>query len=108
MQEFILFTPVNGGLGAALSCSPITSRVELPDPKEGSVWCINNIGTDYVFLRFDDATVEATLSCMAFAPGLTYIGIPNAGGTGAPTWMAGITAAETIGVQITAGNVETG
>lgn len=104
MAANIIFVPINGGLGARLTCSGTTSRVELPDPTIGSVWCINVTGTDYVSLRFGNGSVEATLACLAFPPGLSYIGIPSAGSTSAPSWMAGITSGATIDVQISAGN----
>lgn len=99
-----LFTPQNGGLGAYLSCTAVSSRVAFPSPMEGSVFQVNNLGTDYVFLAFGDQTVAATTSYTAFPPGLTYIGIPNARGGGAPTYFAGITTGATVPVQITAGN----
>lgn len=106
-NENTLFTPANGGLGAVLTCSGTTARVALPEPRDGNAWAINNTGTDNVSLAFgDDDTIEATLAYLSFPPGISYIGIPNAGGSGAPTWMAGITAGETFDVQITAGFVE--
>lgn len=105
-SEFILFTPLNNGLGVSLTCGSSTNRAAFPNPTQGSVWAVNNTGLDYVFLAFDGPTIESTLACMAFAPGITYVGIPNAGGSGAPTHVAGITAAASIIVQITAGNVD--
>lgn len=108
--EFILFTPVNGGVGATLSCSGSSNRVELPNPTLGSVWAINNTGLEYAFLSFgvDEDDTEASLACMAVAPGITYAGIPNAGSTSAPRWVAGITAGDSVTVQVSAGNVEPG
>jgi hypothetical protein len=97
------FTPVNGGLGALLSCTSSSSRVALPNPTLGSIWQINNIGTDFVSLAFGNSSVEATTSYITFGPGISQMGIPNAGGSGAPTHMAGITSGTTVLVQITAG-----
>lgn len=104
MDECTLFAPVNGGLGAFLSCGAVSTRVALPSPTLGSLWAINNTGTDYVFLAFGDSSVTATTSYAAFPPGLTYWGIPYAGGNSAPGYMAGITTGPTIAVQISVGN----
>ena len=106
-NECTLFVPQNGGLGASLSCTGSSSRVAFPDPTAGSVYCINNTGTDYVWLAFGDSSVVATTSYMAFPPGLSYMAIPNARGGSAPTYFAGITGGATIVVQITAGGLTT-
>lgn len=105
--ECTLFVPQNGGLGASLACTAASSRVAFPSPTEGSVFCINNLGTDYVYLAFGDSSVVATTSHLAFPPGLSYMAIPNARGGGAPTYFAGITGGAAITVQISAGGLTT-
>jgi len=104
-NELALFSPQNGGLGAYLSCTGTTGRVALPAPTTGTTFQINNLGTDIVFLAFGDVTIEATTSYLAVPPGLLYLGIPNARGSGAPTYMAGITTGATVPVQISAGSL---
>lgn len=108
VNENRLFTPTGGGLGASLACTGTSSRVALPSPTVGSVFCVNNLGLDNVFLAFGNASIVATTSYMAFAPGVSYIGIPNAGGSGAPTYLAGITGGSSITVQVTPGNMASG
>jgi len=103
--ESTLFVPQNGGAGATLACTTSSSRVALPDPTNGSVLCINNLGLDYVHLAFGDSSVVATTSYLAFPPGLSYMAIPNARGGSAPTYFAGITVSGTITVQVSAGGL---
>lgn len=106
--EDALFVPQNGGLGVLLTCttsSGTSSRTALPSPREGSVFCINNLSADPVSLAFGDSSVVATTSYAMYQPGTTYLGVPNARGSGAPTHVAGITLANTVYVQITAGNL---
>jgi hypothetical protein len=105
MEEYPLFIPTGGGLGASLSCTGTSSSAAIPNPTLGSIWCINNTGTDYVHLAFGGSGIVATTAYMAFPPGLSYVGIPDAKGGGAPTYVAGITGGATITVQITVGNV---
>lgn len=102
-DDGVLFSPVNGGLGATLTCTGSSSSVALPTPTLGTVFCITNTGTDYVWLAFGNSGVVATSSYLAFPPGLTYIGIPNARGSGAPTHVAGISGGSSIVVQISSG-----
>ena len=104
-QECNLFTPVYGGLGAFLACTTSTARVAIPNPRSGSIYCVNNLGLVPVFLAFGDGAIVATTSYMAFPPGLAYVAIPNAGGSGAPTYVAGITASSTADVQISIGDM---
>lgn len=106
-NEWILFIPQNGGLGVLLSCtdsSGTSSRTALPNPTQSSVFQINVLDADPVMLAFGDDDIVATTNYTAYQPGTYYIGIPNAGGSGAPTHVAGICrASATGGVQISAG-----
>lgn len=109
-SECMLFVPQDGGLGVLLTCtssSGTSSRTAFPDPTESSVYEINNLGADPVMLAFGNSSVVATTSYKAVQPGTTYMGIPNAGGSGAPTHVAGIclSGAATTFVQISAGNL---
>lgn len=103
--EFRLFTPEDGGLGAFLSCTSVSARAAFPSPANGSVYCVNNQGLDNVSLAFGRSDVVATNAYLTFPPGLTYIGVPNAGGGSAPTHFAGITTGATVPVQITLGTL---
>ena len=100
-----LFTPEDGGLGVFLACTTVSARVAFPSPRNGSVYCVNNLGLDNVFLAFGSSDVVATTAYMSFPPGLTYIGIPTAGGSGAPTHVAGITQTGTVDVQVSLGTL---
>lgn len=100
-----IFVPVVNGLGVRLSCTDTSSRIAFPSPKAGDVYRVLNMGTDYVALAFGDSSVTATTSYTTFPPGENFIGIPNAGGSGAPTYVAGITTGETVVVQISNGNM---
>lgn len=103
-QDSLLFVPIDGGLGTSLSCTGSSSRSALSNPTGGSVYAINNTGTDNVFLAFGDSSIVATSSYQCFPPGITLMAIPNARGSGAPTYVAGITGGTTIVVQVTPGN----
>lgn len=107
-NELQFFTPVNGGLGVFLTCTTSSSRVAFPDPRprKASTYCVNNLGLDNVFLAFGDVTIVATTAYLSFPPGLTYIGIPNAGSSDAPTHVAGITQAGSVDVQISLGSLD--
>ena len=102
-----LFLPSAGGLGVFLSCTTSSSRAQFPAPKDGAVYCVNNLGLDNVFLAFGDSAIVATTAYLSFPPGLSYIGIPHAGGSGAPTHVAGITQTGSVDVQISLGNLTT-
>lgn len=106
-NELQLFTPSAGGLGVFLACTSASSRAAFPSPRDGAVYCVNNLGLDNVFLAFGDSAIVATTAYLACPPGLTYLGIPNAGGSGAPTHVAGITESLTINVQISLGSITT-
>lgn len=100
-----LFTPEDGGLGVFLACTTVSASAAFPSPTNGSVYCVNNLGLDNVFLAFGRSGVVATTAYLSFPPGLTYIGIPNAGGGSAPTHVAGITASGSVDVQISLGTL---
>lgn len=99
------FIPNNGGLGVRLSCTGTSSRTAIPSPTTGDTYRILNMGSDYVSLAFAGSTVLATTSYISFQPGESFLGIPNAGGSGAPTWVAGITTGSTVAVQISLGTL---
>lgn len=102
-----LFIPTGGGLGVFLSCTTISARAAFPAPKDGSTYCVNNLGLDNVFIAFGNSVIVATTAYLSFPPGLTYIGIPHAGGGSAPTHVAGITQTGSVDVQISLGNLTT-
>ena len=102
-DETELFIPQNGGLGVLLTCTGTATRAAFPSPMQGSIFCVSNVDTDPVSLAFGDGNVVATTSYMMFWPGLTFIGIPNARGSGSPTHVSGITLGGTVRVQISAG-----
>lgn len=101
-----IFTPEDGGAGVFLTCTTSSSRAAFPNPSNGSIYCVNNLGLDNVFLALGRSDIVATTAYMSFPPGLTYIGIPHAGSrTGAPTHVAGITQTGSVDVQISLGTL---
>lgn len=105
-NERQIFTPEDGGLGVFLSCTTVSARAAFPSPSNGSVYCVNNLGLTNVFLALGFASIVATTAYMSYPPGLSYVGIPNAGSrTGAPTHVAGITQSGSVDVQISLGTL---
>lgn len=102
------FTPLNGGAGVSIACNTSNStRAALPLPPLGVVANavqVNNIGVNYGTLALGDATVAATTSYQPIAPGAApVLELPYAGGSGAPTYAAGLAIGGNTTLVITLG-----
>lgn len=105
------FTPLNGGLGVSVACTGASARGAFPTLANGvraDLIAITNTGTDVIFVALGNSTVVATTACMAINPGTMFVQMPNAGSSGAPSYIAGITGGGSYTLQATLGNSVTG
>ncbi len=101
------FTPLNGGLGVNVPCTVASARAAFPTLANGiraDTIAITNAGTEVIFVALGDSGVTATTACMAVPPGTYFVNMPFAGSSGAPSYIAGITASSTSTLQATLGN----
>ena len=101
-----LFTPLNSGSGVSLACTVASGRVALPSAiSSADAMRLTNMGAFFICVRLGDSSVTATTQDLPIPPGEQRdISIPFARGSGAPTYVAGITASDTATLQITLGN----
>jgi len=98
------FTPLNGGLGVALTVTSVASQGTFPTLANGlraDTIAITNAGTDTVYIGLG---ITATTACMAIPPGTYFVNMPNAGSGTAPAYISGIAVSGSHLVQATLGN----
>lgn len=102
------FMILNGGEGVSLSCNTSSStRAALVAPTDGLIpnaVAVTNTGVYYAHVGIGDSTIEATTAYQAISPGdQVPISFPFAGGSGAPTHVAGISIDGSTTIQVTLG-----
>jgi hypothetical protein len=94
-------------LGVSVACTGTSARGAFPTLANGvraDTICINNTGTDYIFVALGGSGVTATTACLGIPPGILFVNMPNAGSSDAPAYIAGITGGGSFTLQATLGN----
>jgi hypothetical protein len=102
------FMPINGGAGVSVPCNTSSStRVALPTPEDSLIpnaIAVSNTGVFYAHAGLGDSTLQATTAYQAISPGdQIAFPFPFAGGSGAPTYVAGISIDGSTTLQVTLG-----
>lgn len=102
------FEPYLGGLGVAITASIATANVALQGVFSSAenvnvAVVFNTDDTNFAFVRFGDGSITATTACMAVPPqGALTVSLLGQGAA-TPTYMAAITSASTVRLQVTTG-----